>query len=152
MSCRVASSFVEVERLIAGFVRHADAAAEIDRAHRREPLRDLGEFHGNGAPVVRVEDAAAAVRVQADDPRAGVPDQPFEFVDFETRDAELRMHAGGLDVLVVSAAMTRIDADEQLDALEQFRPGLQRIQVVQRDEQSPCRSPTRIPGAARNSA
>ena len=56
-----------------------------------------------------------------------------ELVDLEQRDAELRVHAGRAHVLVMAAALARVDADEDLLALEALRPMPQRKQVVERD-------------------
>ena len=66
--------------------------------------------------------AAARVRVQADDARAGLRRRLDELVDLEQRDAELRMDAGRAHVLVMAAALPRVDADEDLLALEALRP------------------------------
>ena len=76
--------------------------------------------------------AAARVRVQADDARAGLRRELDELVDLEQRNAELRVHAGRAHVLVMAAALARVDADEDLLALEALRPMLQRKQVVER--------------------
>ena len=42
------------------------------------------------------------------------------------------MHARGFHVLVMTATLTRIKPNEQLATIEQFRPGLERIQVIER--------------------
>ncbi len=57
----------QIDGRIARFLRHTEPAAEVDGRHGRELLGDLHELTGHGAPVVRIEDATAAVRVDADD-------------------------------------------------------------------------------------
>src|SRR5215470_1211378 len=73
------------------------------------------------------------MRVQADDPRTRLLRELHELVDLEQRHAELRVRAGGAHVLVVAAALARVDADEQVAALESLRPVTQRIEIIERD-------------------
>ena len=90
--------------------------------------------------------------MQADDARADACDEPLELVDFEQRHAELRMHAGRADVVVMTAAVAGVDADEHVAAAEQLAPLAQRMQVVERQLHALLQAPTRIPRAAQNSA
>ena len=75
-----------------------------------------------------------------------------EFLDLQGRHAEFRLRSGGMDVLVVAASLPRVQAHEDLPALEEFRPGLQRIQVVQSDVSRPWTDLPRTRFSARNSA
>ena len=102
---------------------------------------NLYEFAGNGPPVVRIEYAAAGMRVDANDLGARVFDQPPELGHLEPRYTEFRMNTGRFDVLVMTTALSRIDTHEQFVAAEQFRPGLQRIQIIERNLQAILETP-----------
>src|SRR5690606_8950850 len=65
--------------------------------------------------------------------RTGARQQLVELVDLEKRHAELRVHAGRADVLVVAPALPRVDTDEHFLALEKLRPVLQGVEIVERD-------------------
>ncbi len=60
----------QIEFGLAGTLRNAQAPAHIHDLHVREPARQLGEQLGGLFPVRDLEDATAAVRVQAHDPGA----------------------------------------------------------------------------------
>ena len=94
------------------------------------------ELAGLG-PVVHVHDAAAGMRVQPDDAHVMCSGERGELRGFARQHAEFRMHAGGTDMVVVTAPETRVDAHEDLAAAEHLRPGLERIQVVQGDMHAP---------------
>ena len=96
-------------------------------------LRQRRQRVAHRLPVVDAEHTAAGVRVQSDDLRARCLDEALQLLDFEQRHAELRVHARGAHLVVMSAALTGIDTHEQLATLEQLRPLLERMQVVERD-------------------
>src|SRR5690606_3069562 len=135
--------FVELAQIELAFARtfrYAKPAAEIERAYMRESPRHLDQFACHGAPVLRVQDAAAAVRVNADNFRAGFIHQPDQLVQLEARDAELRMSPGRADVGVVTATVSGVEADKYLPVPEDFRPLAQWMEVVQGQQQIiPCR-------------
>ena len=56
--------------------------------------------------------------VNADDLGPGGANEPLQFVDLESRHAELRMHTGRLYMFMVPASLSRIDADKQATARE----------------------------------
>ena len=84
----------------------------------QQPLGNLHELDRNATPVVRIEDTAATVGVDAHHLGSGRFDQPLQFVNFEHRDAELGVQPGRLHVFVVTASMTGVDTNEQLLASE----------------------------------
>ncbi len=67
---------------------------------------------------------------------AGGVYQSHELLHLETRHAELGVHARGLHVFMVAPALSRIDSNEKLRARKQFAPGLQWVEIVERDLQS----------------
>ena len=69
--------------------------------------------------------------MQTDDAHVVGLHQLLQLIELEQRDAELRMHAGSAHLGVMASALAGIDAHEQLAILEQFRPGLQRVQIVE---------------------
>jgi hypothetical protein len=109
----------EVDRHLARLLGHAEAAAQVDRAHVREPRGQAAEQLPHLVPVADVEHAAARVGVQADDARADAAGELQRLRELEQRDAELRVHAGRAHVLVVTVAVARVDAQEYLAAGEQ---------------------------------
>ena len=104
-------------------------------------FRNLYELTGDRAPVVWIEDSAAAVRVNADNLGSGRFHQALEIGDFKTRHAKLGMHAGRLHMLVMTTALPRINPHEQLLSSKQLRPCLQRKQIVERDLQAALQCP-----------
>ena len=116
---------------------HYDAALVWPDAafwsHIGHVVRNAHQFDGNGPPVVRIEDAAATVRVNTNNIRACRVDQSLEFVNLETGDAELRVHACRLYMLMVPAAVARVHADKKRFACKQLRPRFERIEVIECD-------------------
>src|SRR5690606_20013639 len=109
----------------------AEAAAEIEIANLRETLEQRDELLPRIAPRLRCQHAAAGVRMQTDDLGAGPVDEPLQLVELEHRHAELRMHAGGAHVLVMSAPLPRVDSNEELRAAEHVGPCLERVEIVE---------------------
>src|SRR5690606_4816700 len=124
---------LEIERPLAGSLRHAEPASEVEIAHLGEALEQRDELLAGIAPGLRREHAAARMRMQPDDRRAGSPDTPLELIELEHRHTELRMGAGRAHVLVMAAALTGIDANENLRAAEERRPRLERVEIVERE-------------------
>ena len=60
--------------------------------------------------------------MQPDDLRTRRSSELVELVELEQRDAEFRMHASGLDVLVVTPATPWIEPDEKLLVMKEIRP------------------------------
>ena len=87
---------------------------------------------GRFRPVADFEDAAAAVRVQADDLAARRGGESRHFAEVIERNAELGVLAGGLDVLVMSAPGAGVDAHQHRATREGLRPVLQHIEIVDR--------------------
>jgi hypothetical protein len=94
--------------------------------------REVAEHLADLFPVAHFEHAAAGVRVQSDDARTDRGDQPVELVEFEQRDTELRVHAGGPDVVVMAAPEARVHAHQHVAAAEQGAPLAQRVEIVDR--------------------
>ena len=112
---------IELRKIHARLVsalRHAEAAADVDDAHVTETAAQIGQERGGLLPVAHVEHAAAVVRVQADDARAGLTRVLRQLVELSDRHAELRVRAGRADVMVMAAARARIHAHENLAAAE----------------------------------
>ena len=59
--------------------------------------------------------------------------EAYQFINLETWHTKLRMHACCLDVFMVTAPLPRVHANKQLLPCEQFRPCLQRIEIIQRN-------------------
>src|SRR5262245_26067473 len=73
------------------------------------------------------------MRMQADHFRASCFKESFELIELEQGDAELRVKARGAHLRVMSAPIAGVDAQDDLAALEQLRPRLDGMQVVERD-------------------
>ena len=90
--------------------------------------------------------------MQADDAHAARLREARDLVELLDRHAELRLRAGRAHVMVMAAADAGVDAQEHAPALEDVRPVLQHVQVVDGDVHALRRAPARIPRAARSSA
>ena len=123
----------KVDGRLARLLGHAESATQVDAAHIREALGQSTQQMADLVPVAHVEHAAAGMCVQAHDARAHAGDKSLELVEFEERDAKLRMHAGRPDVVVMTATVAGVDADQDVAAAERFTPMPQRMQVVERD-------------------
>ena len=123
----------KIDRCLARFLGHAETAAEVDDACLSEARGKTTEQLPHFLPVADVEHAAAGVRMQPDDARPECRDPALQFLELEQRHTELRVHTCGAHVVVVSAAVARVDANQQLAAAEQLAPVAQRVQVVERD-------------------
>ena len=71
------------------------------------------------------------MRVQADDARAMPARMAAEGLDFIERNAELRLRAAGLDLVVVAASGAEIDAQEDLPAGEICAPFGDRVKCIE---------------------
>ncbi len=111
-------------------IRHAETAADVDVLHVRETLHETDEHRAHLRPVVDVEHAAAGMRMQAVDGDAARLRQPRDLIELFGRNAELRLGARGLHVVVMAAADAGVDAQEHALALEGIEPVLQHEQVV----------------------
>ena len=87
----------------------------------------------HAAPVARIVDAAAQVRVQAADAHAELARLGDERVEARERQAELGGDAAGADLLVVALAVAQVQAQPDRAAAEHLRPALQRFDVVEGD-------------------
>ena len=63
----------KIDAALALLLRHADAAAQIDDRDVRKMPRELREQRAGLGPVGDIENAAAGVRMQADDPHVRAP-------------------------------------------------------------------------------
>ena len=78
--------------------------------------------------------------------------QARDFIEFFDRDAELRLRARGLHMVVMAAADAGVDAQEHALALEGIEPVLQHEQVVDGHVHAERQRRARIRRAARSSA
>ena len=78
----------------------------------------MHEFAGNGSPVVRVEDAAAAVRMDANHFGAGFVDALPELRNLESWYTKLGVHTRSLYVFMMPTALAGVDSHEELAAAE----------------------------------
>src|SRR5690606_14957172 len=124
---------LEIEGPLTGALRHAEPAAEVEITHVQKTLDQLDELLTRVSPRLGRQDAAAGMRVQADDARARRPHTPLELVELEQRHAELRVRAGRADVLVMTASLPGVDTNEDVGAAEDLRPRLERVEIVERE-------------------
>src|SRR5207237_8279007 len=105
----------------------------IDGLELSEGARRGGAEACGVLPARDVENPAADVRLEADDPRASLAGQPGAVGELRDRHAELRARAGGAHVSVVAATDAGVDAHEDVMVAEELRPGVERVRVVDRD-------------------
>ena len=110
---------------------HAEAAAQINHTNVRKAPRQIREQRPGLGPVGDVKNAAAGVCMQSDHAGAGAAHQGFQLLRLGDGHAELRMHAGGAHVLMMTAAEPGVDAHEHFPVAKQLRPHLERIQIVE---------------------
>ena len=131
----------EIDGRLARLFRHAQTHRQDVDARAGEALGKAAEQLPDFLPVADVEYAAAGVGMKAHDARPERRDPALELVELEERHAELRMHAGGAHVVVVTAPVAGIDAHQQVAPAEQFAPVTQRMQVVERHPRSALERP-----------
>src|SRR5690606_6638224 len=124
---------LEIEGPLPRTLRHAEPAAEIEITDVREALEQLDELLAGIPPRLGREHAAARMGVQAHDARACGAGAPRELLDLEQRHAELGVSARRAHVLVMPAALSRVDANEDVRAPENLGPHLERVQIVERE-------------------
>src|SRR5690606_2227921 len=118
----------------------AEPAADIQILYIRKAIRQRGEEDRRLGPGLRRDDAAPDVRVQADDPRRRRRDQPIQPLQLLRRNAELALRTGRPHIFVMAVPPTGVDPNDELPPLEYLRPGLQRIQIVERHEHASLES------------
>jgi hypothetical protein len=123
---------VELRRLRR--VWNRQAAADVDGLDGADVIGQPGQVRIDAAPVLRILDAAAQVRVQTADAHAEPARLLEEGVEARHWQAELGGHAAGADLLVVALAVAQVDAQPDRAAAEHLRPTLQRFDVVERDD------------------
>ena len=112
----------EIERRFVRARRHAESAADVDRFDAAESFGEARELGIYRAPVRNIEDAGAEMRVQPDDMRAMALCERAEFIDLIQRESEFRCGAAGLDLVVMTTADAKIDAQMNFASGEHRAP------------------------------
>src|SRR5438552_14314904 len=131
----------EIDPRLVGMLGHSEPAADMEDLGRSEGARRGGEEACGVLPARDVENPAADVRLEADDPRASLAGQPGAVGELRDRHAELRARAGGAHVSVVAATDAGVDAHEDVTVAEELRPAVERVSVVDRHPHSTLERP-----------
>lgn len=131
----------QIKGFVARFLGYAQAAAQIDRLDGRKALGYFDQLRRNRAPGIGIRNSAAAVCVNTDHLSTGGIDEFDQLIDLESWHPKLGMNTRGLHVFVVASSLTGIETHEQFLSLEQFRPLLQGMKIIERNLQTTIDGP-----------
>ena len=124
---------LEVQTGIGRVFLDAQSTADIHDPDVRKAVPLLAQKSQHPIPVFVVEDAAAAVGMQASHTDVMFAAQGRGDVEFIGADAELGGFARGAHVTVVTFPVARVQAQENVAIVQEFHPLAQRVEVVNSD-------------------